>query len=350
MRQRGRGDSGMSRIRRHLAVTPAKFSEFEISKHSVGVTVKRTEEMTPDQRSAVLFGRQHGAASDRQLRSSAFSWEKQQRMIRNNLWRRYSAGVILLVGSPETWHQQVMAATLATSGALLSGPAAARLHRLDGFATTTTLQIVIPVDGHDRSPAGVAIRWSRRLTNADRYVVGGIPVTTLAVTLIHLHADGLAAEKALDSVLRQRKPLQWLKQTFERWQIGDTKGSATHLLRLLDDRIGQRLPRSWFQRLSHRIFDTESIHFVDEWPVHDGAGKLIAELDLADIDLEVGVECQSIEFHTSPADVARDVQRRRALRRLGWDIVEMWWSDLERMDEALADVRLALSRARKLQG
>lgn len=202
---------------------PAKFSEFEISKHSVGVTVKRTEEMTADQRAAVLFGRQHGAASDRQLRSSAFSWEKQQRMIRNNLWRRYSAGVILLVGSPETWHQRAMAATLATSGALLSGPAAARLHRLDGFATTTTLQIVIPVDGHDRSPAGVAIRWSRRLTNADRYVVDGIPVTTLAVTLIHLHADGLAAEKALDSVRRQRKPPQWLKQTFERWQIGDTR-------------------------------------------------------------------------------------------------------------------------------
>ncbi len=65
--------------------------------------------------------------------------------------------------------------------------------------------------------------------------------------------------------------------------------------------------------------------------------------------LAVGVECQSIEFHTSPVDVARDVQRRRALRKLGWDIVEIWWSDLERMDEPLADVRFASARARKLQ-
>ncbi len=271
-------------------------------------------------------------------------------MLANNLWRRASPGVIALVGAPSTWHQDAMMSTLATRGALLSSAAAARLCALDGFADAKTLQIVIPMGGHDRSPAGVEVRWSRRLTTADKYVVNGIPVTTLPVTLIHLHADGLAAEKALDSVLRQHKPTQWLRQTFDRWRIGDRKGSATQMLQLLDDRMGQRLPRSWFQRLSHRIFDAECIHFVDEWPVHDGSGTLIAELDLANVDLKVGVECQSIEFHTSPADVARGVRRSRALRKLGWDIVEIWWSDLERMDDALADIRFALARARKLQG
>ena len=109
--------------------------------------------------------------------------------------------------------------------------------------------------------------------------------------------------------------------------------------------MGKRLPRSWFQRLAHRALIEYGITMEDEWPVRDADGRLVAELDLAVVDSKVGVECQSIEYHASGADVSRDVSRRRLLRRLGWDIVELWWSDLDRMTDVLVDLGLALDRA-----
>jgi hypothetical protein len=37
------------------------------------------------------------------------------------------------------------------------------------------------------------------------------------------------------------------------------------------------------------------------------------------------------------------------VRQRGWDIVELWWSDLSRMDAVVADIRVAIERARLIQ-
>jgi len=307
------------------------------------------EEPTPEEVAAKLFRTQHGAAADRQMRAAGFSWGQRQRMIVNNRWRREAPGVVFLVGAPETWEQRAMAATLYPKGlCLLSGAPSARLHGHDGFTNIGSVQVVLPYGGHDTTPQSVSVRWSRRLSDADRCIVNGIPVTIEPVTLIHLQADGLASEKAMDSVLRRHKSAQWLKQHFERWQTSRPNDPATAMLELLDQRMGKRLPRSWFQRLAGRAFSEHGIELVDEWPVYDATGRHIADLDLAHPQLMVGVECQSISFHTSPADIARDVLRRATLRRLGWDIVELWWSDLNGMDAVLNDVKTAIAKAQKL--
>ena len=119
---------------------------------------------------------------------------------------------------------------------------------------------------------------------------------------------------------------------------------------LLNDRVGARLPRSYFQRLASRMLVEHGLTFVDEWPVHDSRGRLLAELDLADVALGVGVECQSWQHHGSPADKRKDTARKRKLRALGWEIVELWWSDLERMDDVVADIRTVVDRARAVHG
>jgi len=311
--------------------------------------MKKQPKLPPDQAVAKIFARQHGAASDKQVRAAGFTWEKQQRMIARKLWHRKGPGVITLVGSADTWHQRAMIATLYGTGKnVISGPSAARLHKLDGFAHIDTIEVVIPFGGHDNTPEEVDVRWSRRLTNADRYTVDGIPLTTIPVTIIHLHASGLESAKALDSALRMGKPALWFKQTFERWQTKDPRDPAAAVLQMLNDRAGKRLPRSWFQRLAGQAFDRDGITLVDEWPVHDENGKLVAELDLALVDLKVGVECQSVQFHTITTDRIRDTDRRRLLRQMGWEIVDVWWSDLERMDAVLADLRLAIDKARRL--
>src|ERR671910_367350 len=54
------------------------------------------------------------------------------------------------------------------------------------------------------------------------------------------------------------------------------------LLMLLGERIDNRLPRSWFQRITARVLERAGIRLVDEYPVRDRRGVLLAELDLAD--------------------------------------------------------------------
>ena len=120
------------------------------------------------------------------------------------------------------------------------------------------------------------------------------------------------------------------------------------MLQMLDERVNTRLPRSWFQRLAKQALGVHGIKLVDEWPVRDERGKLLAELDLAAVDLKVGLECQSWQWHGTPTARRADAQRKQKLRRLGWDIIDLWWSDLDRIDEIIADLVDALDRARKL--
>jgi hypothetical protein len=292
-----------------------------------------------------LFRTQHGVAAERQLRAHGVTWEQQRGLLHRGRLVRSSPGVFALAGAPNTWEQRAMAATLGTDAlVLLDAGAAARLHRLDGHQTHDQLAVLAPYRTTVRCADHVIVSRSRRLSMKDRHVVTHIPVATVPVTLLRLAALGLDPAQALDSALRKGAAPRWLRENFERWRAPGVPGPA-RCLQLLDDRMGKRLPRSWFQRLAHRALTEHGIVMDEEWPVRDADGRLLAELDLAVVELKVGVECQSIEYHASAADVSRDVHRRRLLRRHGWDIVELWWSDLDRMDDVLADLRLAIERA-----
>ena len=111
---------------------------------------------------------------------------------------------------------------------------------------------------------------------------------------------------------------------------------------LLGERVDQRLPRSWFQRLVHGVLARTGVRLVDEHPVRDGRGILLAELDLADPVRKVGVECQSWQWHATPASQHRDARRRGTLRQLGWEIVDVWWSDLRHPDRVVAELTYLL--------
>ena len=92
------------------------------------------------------------------------------------------------------------------------------------------------------------------------------------------------------------------------------------------------------------------IRLVDEHPVRDGRGVLLAELDLADPRAPVGVECQRWQWHATPTAQHRDARRRGTLRQLGWDIVDVWWSDLRHPDRVVSELTYLLGRGRRTVG
>lgn len=296
-----------------------------------------------------FFALQHGVASDLQIREAGVSWKRQATLIERQLWRRHSPGVIVNAGTSPSWHQGAMAATLMPgSSVVLAGAAAARLHSLDGFEDVERLIVVTSKSGRVRAPAEVTVNRTRLLTALDVTAVDGIAVTTVPVTLLHLARYGLEFGQALDSALRLGHLPVDMKLALNRWRKMGVRGPAD-VLDALHDRVDARLPRSWFQRLASMVLSAAGIEMVDEWPVRDESGKLLAELDLAIVADKVGVECQSWEWHSTPTAQRRDAGRKRMLRRMGWDIVDLWWSDLDRIDDVVTEVREAIERSRLLQ-
>jgi hypothetical protein len=152
-----------------------------------------------------------------------------------------------------------------------------------------------------------------------------------------------SAAKALDGMLRTGDSPIWIRQVAREWQGLGTSGPPT-VIALLDERVDGRLPRSWFQRLANRMLTVRGLVLVDEFPVRATDGRPLAELDLAIPHLQIGVECQSWQWHSTPSARAADARRKRRLRLLGWEIVEVWWSDLDRIGEVVAELAYLVDR------
>jgi very-short-patch-repair endonuclease len=118
---------------------------------------------------------------------------------------------------------------------------------------------------------------------------------------------------------------------------------------LLGERVDNRLPRSWFQRVAGRVLTRVGIRLVDGYRIRDRHGIVLAELDLADPVRKVGVECQSWQWHASPDAQHRDARRKGMLRQLGWEIVDVWWSDLRHPERVIGEV-VCLLRSRDPEG
>jgi hypothetical protein len=284
-----------------------------------------------------LMAGQHGAATTKQARRTV-SQRRQAGLVDGRTWRRDGQRVVVSRSAPATWHQQVMVTVLATRG-IASHDTAARLHRLDGFARCNEVHVTLRYNQARLYHDGAVVHISRLLDRADQLTVEGIPTVIVPVCLLQLGEGSTAAMmKALDGTLRDGVNPAWIRSVAARY---DRRGrsSPKALLRAVDERVDGTLPRSWFQRLAAQLFTDAGLTTVDEHPVHDGS-RLLAELDLAIPELQIGIECQSWQWHGTPEAQRRDAARKRALRRLGWEIVDVWWSDLDRIDDVLATVRV----------
>ncbi|MGH9135205.1 MAG: hypothetical protein ACRDZZ_14800 [Ilumatobacteraceae bacterium] len=292
-----------------------------------------------------VMAAQHGVASSVQARAAGIGWHAENALVRRGVLRRPAAGVLVSPGAPRTWHQRALEAVLAPGEAVLSHGAAARLHGLDGFDRYEFVDVLCRKGWWPNPPAGTITHFTRGLTDAtDLTEVDSVRTLTVPATLTILSPTaGLGpTARALDSALRIGHSIDDLREVAARWQRRGRPGPAT-LLMLLDERDGRRLPRSWFQRLAKSVLQRSGIRLVDEHPVHDGRGVLVAELDLAEPRRKVGIECQSWRWHATPEAQHRDARRRGALRSLGWEIVDVWWRDLDHPERILAEVNHLLA-------
>ena len=189
------------------------------------------------------------------------------------------------------------------------------------------------------------VHISRVLEPADQLKIQGIPTVILPVCLLQIaELSDDALIQALEGAMRDGTNPTWIRQVAARYdRPGRT--AARRLLRAVDERVDGTLPRSWFQRLASRLLADAGIETVDEYSIYDGR-HCWPQLDLAIPDLHVGIECQSWKWHATPEAQRRDAARKRRLRRLGWEIVDLWWSDLDRIDDVAATLLIIISERR----
>lgn len=316
---------------------------FRPSAAAVGLWSVTSRDMRPV---AALFAAQDGLATIGQLDDLGVSRGVRRQRLATGEWGQLGGGVIGLSSAPGSWRRDVRAAVLAAGPhAFASHATAARLLDFDGYDRDERIVVSGASGHHVRSLPGVEVHRSELFGDRHRRLVDGMSCAIEPVALIQIAAtDGRdAAARALDSFLRAGRSAEWIRFVASPLTRQRVSG-PTVLLELVRERVDGTLPMSWFQRLASRALTTHGIVLVDEHPVHDHDGTLLAALDLADPTLQIGVECQSWRWHASPAAQAADLRRKRRLRRLGWELVEVWWTDLERMDEVAADLGVLIAR------
>jgi very-short-patch-repair endonuclease len=240
---------------------------------------------------------------------------------------RPAPGVYVIAGSPPTWHQRVAVAT-GSGAAWASHRTAAALRGLDGFPER--LVEVVTEHGRRRKRRAWTVHESRTLRGVDLDEVDGIPCTSVARTVLDLPAVAPArlVALALDHACR-RWPGTLDVVTQRHLELPRRGRRGTRLVtEMLDERHGRgRFTDSGFETATVRLVRAVGLpEPVLQHRVRDG--DFVAFIDLAWPDIRWALECDSLAFHSGKQAHEWDRARRRRLKRLGWETVEVTYDQV----------------------
>jgi hypothetical protein len=245
---------------------------------------------------------QHGLIARQQALKGGMSPGQWGWLTRSDDWETVYDGVVRRVGAPRTWEQAEMAECLAANG-IASHRAAGVLWRLPEIERR--LEITIP-QRRKVVVDGFAVHRTRFLQPVDRTHRSGIPVTSLARTVIDVSLEvPRLAPVIVNHVLATRKvPLDLL---FNRVKAQGTRGrdGAAGLLEMLEERRGrQRHVDSELQRRLEQIaLDGYRAGLLPEpffeYPVQLANGRWRYPDVAYPPPVSVGFEAHSYEHHST---------------------------------------------------
>lgn len=286
---------------------------------------------------------QHSVVGRRQLLDAGVPGHVIEHRLSKGLLVPVHAGVYRVASGRTTWHQRIMAATLAAGpGAVASHRAAAFLHGLAGIDPRAEVTVT---RGRAPRPPGVVVHRPLSLSSADVEERDGIPRTRVPATLVGLSAvvPVPLLEAALDDALvRGLVSCPHLLRRLDAVGQKGRRGAATIAGLLAARSTGPRWAQSEFERRLLALVVAAALpRPVLQFEVVLPNGRR-AYLDFAWPDLLVGVEADSYRHHASRRDWAKDHTRNNLLTSLGWRVLPVTWEDMvERPDQVIALLRRA---------
>jgi hypothetical protein len=272
-------------------------------------------------RVATLAQDQHSCFTYHQAIGSGFTRSAILRMLRMGVWERVTDGIYRPAGAPLSWEAEVMAAVLGVPGSVAAFQTAARLRTLPTFAATRPELAVMRHTNHEERLA--IVHELKDLAAADVAMVGPIPVTTVARTIVDLAAIHRRPrlERVLDDALvRRLTTVDEVSRVLER--VARRGKPGVRLLRaLLAARAeGLVLPTSELERTFYKLLDDSTLPVATrQWhaPWWDSPA---GHVDAAWPDYGVIAEVDGRRWHSRDQDDERDKFRDGVAARHGFHV------------------------------
>jgi hypothetical protein len=221
------------------------------------------------------------------------------RLLSSGTWDRMYSGVYRISGTPPSWRQALLAATLAWgNGAVISHRAAAALWRFPGFIEG---EIELSVPRSRRRAYQHLTHRPVSLLRVDVATREAIPITTATRTLIDVAGAVPSAmlEEALDDALHRRLATVARIRRRLRDLAGPGRSGRWVLAGLLDTREGTSgVPQSVFEtRLLRTLREAGLPPPRIQQEVQTDAGS--RRLDLAYPERRIAIEADGFRWHSS---------------------------------------------------
>lgn len=284
-----------------------------------------------DHQIATLARRQHGAFSRTQALALGFSDSAIQRRV-GTQWIRIEGGVYALPGNPATWKRQYMAAVLAVPGAVISGRAAAAVHRFEGCRPSTP-EITVPRgSSHHTRLARV-----RQSDHAERCIVEHLPVVTVAQAVFDI-SRSLDARRlhrvVADLVVADAAHLASIQDRYVALARSRQPGIGRVRAVLEDFGDGQVPPATEIEWCLDRVLDV-----VPRLPRRTRQAKLswrnavAARVDVLIPAWSLIIEADGRRWHTRAEDFERDRERDNDAAVHGFATLRFTWHQLTSAQE-----------------
>lgn len=261
-------------------------------------------------------------------------------------WRLVLPSVYRVEGTPETWHQRLMAAYLwGGRRSFLSHDSAAALFGLRRFGPRQLIHLTT-LDSPSIAE-GVRMHFVGGLEARDVSTAEGFRVTSVTRTLLDLSATESPADvrASVDEALSRRLT------SFERLRAFTSRHRGHRgvraLLELLHEYEGGNGPTE--SELESRVLEL----LEDEGfprPLKQQAVKIggrLRRLDFRFPGSTVVIEADGYAWHCNPVAFERDRERSSALAARGLRVLHWTWAALESRPESLvAELRMALGTRR----
>jgi very-short-patch-repair endonuclease len=282
-----------------------------------------------------IAGAQHGLVTTEQA-VKALGPSRKDRWVAERRLLSVQPRVFRVAGTPQTWHQQLMAAVLTADG-VVSHRSAAELWGLTPPAGYVDVSVRPPRAPRARPPVIIhRIKDLHRELAVERQ---GLPLTDPVRTIIDLGlvASRWAVRDAMSRALTTRlltvREVEWLRDA-----LGRPGRSGTGVVgKLLEERMLSAGPEE--SLLERRFLDLIRRHDLPIPMVqHEvwSAGRFVARVDAAYPDHKLAIEVDGYSAHASPDAFQRDRERQNRLVALGWTVLRFTWHDVVRRPGTVA--------------
>ena len=271
-----------------------------------------------------LAAHQHGAVSNKQLRSAGMSAKAQQRAIATGWLRPVERTVVVVAGSPDTWHRRLWIGLLALDGrGWISHEAAARVHGLDR-AKEDVVEFTVPRRSRMLT-CSATVHTTGHVGPFDVLTVSGLRCASATRTIIDLaraRIPTVRLEAAIDSAVRLglSAPIVLERRLIE------LRGSGRWGVRRLDHLLVDTGGESMLERRFLSLMREAGLPRPTTQAVQRRDGRHVARVDFLFDPFAVIVEVTGRRGHSLPAERGRDAQRRNELTDLGFRVFEYTWA------------------------